>query len=97
MLNHIETIMEKTKSLTLTSPTHRVAGSSWQRLVLGTALVAGLLVAGCKHGEPAEEAPTVTVQVGAAENTAISLKVIADATLYPRDQAAIVPKVTSHC
>jgi len=33
--------------------------------------------------------------VGAAENGPIQLKVIADAVLYPRDQAAIVPKVVA--
>jgi HlyD family secretion protein len=96
MLKHIEMTMEKTKSLILTSKTYRVAGRmNWQHCLMGTALVAGLLVTGCKPQEAAEEAPTVTVQVGAAENTAISLKVIADATLYPRNQAAIVPKVSS--
>lgn len=96
MLKQIEMTMEKTKSPVLTSKAYRLAGRfNWQHCVMGTALVAGLLVAGCKPQEAAEEAPTVTVQVGAAENTAISLKVIADATLYPRNQAAIVPKVSS--
>src|SRR5258708_14872970 len=60
---------------------------------MGVALVAGLLLSGCKPKVDAEEAPTVTVQVGAAENQPIQRKVIADAVLYPRDQAAIVPKV----
>src|SRR6185312_8133296 len=59
------------------------------------ALLAGLLASGCKPKEEAEEAPTVTVQVGDAEKGPISRKVIVDATLYPRDQAAIVPKVTA--
>jgi HlyD family secretion protein len=63
--------------------------------LIGVALVAGFLLSGCKSGEPAEEAPTVTVQVGAAEAGPIQLKVIADAVLYPRDQAAIVPKVVA--
>src|SRR5882762_733437 len=61
--------------------------------LLGVALVADLLLSGCKPAAPAEDAPTVTVQVGAAENQPIQLKVIADAVLYPRDQAAIVPKI----
>jgi len=63
--------------------------------LLGFALVAGLLLSGCKAAAPAEDAPTVTVQVGAAENEPIQLKVIADAVLYPRDQAAIVPKIVA--
>jgi multidrug efflux pump subunit AcrA (membrane-fusion protein) len=62
---------------------------------MGVALVAGMLLSGCKPKVDAEEAPTVTVQVGAAENQPIQLKVIADAVLYPRDQAAIVPKVVA--
>jgi HlyD family secretion protein len=57
--------------------------------------VAGLFLTGCSSKEAPEEAPTVTVQVDAAENEPIQRKVIADATLYPRDQAAIVPKVSS--
>jgi multidrug efflux pump subunit AcrA (membrane-fusion protein) len=60
---------------------------------LGFALAAGLLLSGCKTATPAEDAPTVTVQVGAAEIQPIQLKVIADAVLYPQDQAAIVPKI----
>jgi multidrug efflux pump subunit AcrA (membrane-fusion protein) len=63
--------------------------------LLGVALVADLLLSGCKPAAPAEDAPTVTVQVGAAENEPIQLKVIADAVLYPRDQAAIVPKIVA--
>ena len=71
-------------------------GSIWRSAgLLGVALVAGFLLAGCKTATPAEDAPTVTVQVGAAENEPIQLKVIADAVLYPRDQAAIVPKVVA--
>jgi HlyD family secretion protein len=37
----------------------------------------------------------VTVQVDAAEKGPIQRKVVTDAVLYPRDQAAIVPKVVS--
>jgi hypothetical protein len=62
---------------------------------LGVVVVAGFLLSGCNSAAPAEEAPTVTVQVGAAENEPIQLKVIADAVLYPLDQAAIVPKIVS--
>ena len=42
-----------------------------------------------------EASPTVTVQVDAAEKAPIQRKVVTDAVLYPRDQAAIVPKVAS--
>ncbi len=89
--------MEKTKSTLLRSITHRSGGrAAWRSAgLLGVALVADLLLSGCKPAAPAEDAPTVTVQVGAAENEPIQLKVIADAVLYPRDQAAIVPKIVA--
>src|SRR5258708_15472005 len=89
--------MEKTKSMLLRSITHRSGSrATWRSAgLLGFALVAGLLLSGCKAAAPAEDAPTVTVQVGAAENAPIQLKVIADAVLYPRDQAAIVPKISA--
>jgi HlyD family secretion protein len=88
---------EKTKTILLRSVTHRGGYSAIWRSAgfLGVALVASLLLSGCKPQETPEEAPTVTVQVGAAENQPIQLKVIADAVLYPRDQAAIVPKVVA--
>jgi HlyD family secretion protein len=58
-------------------------------------LLAGLVLTGCGAKPEAEVAPTVTVQVGAAENGPIQRKVIADATLYPLDQAAIVPRIAA--
>ncbi len=56
---------------------------------------AGLLFSGCGTKEAAEATPTVTVQVDAAEKGPIQRKIVTDAVLYPRDQAAIVPKVIS--
>jgi RND family efflux transporter MFP subunit len=58
-------------------------------------LLAGLILTGCSAKPEPEVAPTVTVQVGAAENGPIQRKVIADATLYPLDQAAIVPRIAA--
>ena len=54
-----------------------------------------LLLAGCSSKDAGEEAPTVTVQVAAAENTSIQNQISADAVLYPLDQAAIVPKISA--
>jgi RND family efflux transporter MFP subunit len=62
---------------------------------LGVLLAAGILFSGCGTKEAAEATPTVTVQVDAAEKGPIQRKVVTDAVLYPRDQAAIVPKVVS--
>jgi len=56
---------------------------------------AGILFSGCGTKEAAEATPTVTVQVDGAEKGIIQRKVVTDAVLYPRDQAAIVPKVVS--
>ena len=87
--------MENTQSSIRTASTARAAGTNWHHYFLGAALVASFLLGGCKPKEEAEEAPTVTVQVGDAEKGPISRKVITDATLYARDQAAIVPKVAA--
>lgn len=58
-------------------------------------LSAGLLFSGCSKPGEAETTPTVTVQVDAAEKGPIQRKIVTDAVLYPRDQAAIVPKIAS--
>ena len=58
-------------------------------------LAAGMLFSGCGAKGDVEASPTVTVQVDAAEKGPIQHKVITDAVLYPRDQAAIVPKIVS--
>src|SRR5580700_8160012 len=62
---------------------------------LSVLLTAGILFSGCSSKGEVEASPTVTVQVDAAEKGPIQRKVVTDAVLYPRDQAAIVPKVVS--
>lgn len=57
--------------------------------------LATLALFGCSPKNAGEAAPTVTVQVATAEKEAIESKVTADATLFPRDQAAIVPKISA--
>jgi RND family efflux transporter MFP subunit len=61
----------------------------------GVLLAAGILFSGCGSKGEVEAAPTVTVQVDAAEKEPIQRKVVTDAVLYPRDQAAIQAKVVS--
>lgn len=63
--------------------------------LLGAALAAALFSSGCRQTGAAEANPTVTVQVGAAENKTIERKVTAEATLYPLEQSAIVPKISA--
>ena len=73
-----------------------IYGSRWAGGLLGLTLAAALLSSGCaKGGDAVEAAPTVTVQVGAAENQTIEKKVIAEGTLYPLEQSAIVPKMSA--
>ncbi len=75
------------------NPANRMARATWPlaAMVLG----AILLVQGCSSGEEKAVEANVTVQAAAAENANIQDKISADAILYPRDQAAIVPKVVA--
>jgi HlyD family secretion protein len=61
------------------------------------ALVACLLVCGCSKKEEAEAeaAPEVPVQVAPVQQASIRRLVEADAVLFPRDQASIVPKISA--
>src|SRR5437899_4074413 len=73
-----------------------ILASRWAGGLFGVALAATLISSGCSRGgDSVEAAPTVTVQVGAAENQTIERKVIAEATLYPLEQSAIVPKISA--
>ena len=73
---------------------HKMEAGRTVRFIVFLA-AAGILFSGCGSKEAAEATPTVTVQVDAAEKGSIQRKVVTDAVLYPRDQAAIVPKVVS--
>jgi len=63
------------------------------RILLGSALVATLVVVGCKKEEA--PAPEVTVQAEHPEQGAISEHITADAILAPLAQAAIQPKIAA--
>jgi len=59
------------------------------------AALAGMLLAvGCSS-EKADTEPTVTVQVAAVEKTTIQHTIKTQAILFPRQQAAIVPKISA--
>lgn len=90
--------MSGDKKAMRTSSLHKsghMVGIRWAGGLLGMALAAGLFSSGCGKENRVEAAPTVTVQVGAAENQTIERKVTAEATLYPLEQSAIVPKITA--
>src|SRR5271169_6871017 len=54
----------------------------------------GLLLVSCSKNEGKEE-PTVSVQVAAVEKTTIQRTINTEAILFPRQQAAIVPKISA--
>jgi HlyD family secretion protein len=77
--------------------THGKLGNLQRRIlaVSGAAALAGLLIsAGCSSDKGDQE-PTVTVQVAPVEETTIQHTISAQAILYPRQQAAIVPKISA--
>lgn len=49
----------------------------------------------CSSQQVSEQPPTVTVQVATAQLRSIQQIVTSDATLYPRNQAAVVPQITA--
>lgn len=72
------------------APAHR------RRIALAAGFIAsGLaLLSGCSKNEPKDE-PTVTVQVAPVEKTTIQHTIATQAILFPRAQAALVPKITA--
>src|SRR3984885_6599291 len=58
-------------------------------------ILGSLVPCGCSSNNAADVSPTVAVQVAMVNVTSIDNIVIADAVLYPRDQAAITPKVSA--
>ncbi|MGC1171412.1 MAG: efflux RND transporter periplasmic adaptor subunit [Candidatus Acidiferrales bacterium] len=76
-------------------PATRAASGAWPLAAL--LLGASFLAQGCssKDDKEGEANVTVSVQAATAENATIQDKMSADAILYPRDQAAIVPRVNA--
>ena len=64
-------------------------------LMLGLiAVLISMTAVSCSKGEKEAE-PVVTVQVAVAEHGKIEQVITSDAILFPKDQAAITPKVTA--
>lgn len=98
--NIMETTQPPTSPLTALlqarCPLERTRRTRRARSAAAAAVVAtALLFFGCSSNESGDETPTVTVQVAAAQNETIQSQVTADAILYPRDQASIVPKISA--
>ena len=68
----------------------------YSRLAAGLAAAAGLLLvmAGCSSDQGNKE-PIVTVQIVPVEKTTIQHTINTQAILFPRQQAAIVPKISA--
>ena len=68
---------------------------SWLLAIAGVTAVASVLISvGCSSDKGDQE-PTVTVQVAAVEKTTIQQTINTQAVLFPRQQAAIVPKISA--
>jgi HlyD family secretion protein len=65
------------------------------RPLLGFTALAGLLVAAACSGNTADKEPTVSVQVAQVEKTTIQHVIKTQAILFPRQQAAIVAKISA--
>jgi multidrug efflux pump subunit AcrA (membrane-fusion protein) len=69
-------------------PAHR-------RSLLGFAALAGLLVSAACSGDKGDKEPTVSVRVAQVEKTTIQHVIKTQAILFPRQQAAIVAKISA--
>ena len=71
--------------------------ANWPRCArwLLAVTAAGALLTACSSQQVSEPPPSVTVQVATAQLQPIRQIVTSDATLYPRDQAAVVPQITA--
>jgi multidrug efflux pump subunit AcrA (membrane-fusion protein) len=65
------------------------------RMLLTTAATAILLISAACSGEKPDKEPTVSVQVAPVEKTTIEHVIKAQAILFPRQQAAIVSKISA--
>jgi HlyD family secretion protein len=62
---------------------------------MATLVMAASLTVSCSSKNEKEVVPVVTVQAATVESKAIQATIDTDAILYPRDEAAIVPKIVA--
>ena len=72
-----------------------MAGTRAARWLLIASAAAVISLAACSSNDTSDQAPTVTVQVATADAKPIQQIVTADAILFPKDQAAIIPQVNT--
>lgn len=73
----------------------RIFPRSRHGFALGLAIFAALLLCAACSSDKGEKEPTVTVQVAPVEKTTIQRTITTQAVLFPRRQAAIVPKISA--
>lgn len=69
--------------------------SGWTRFRLAALVIAASLMASCSSKQEQEVVPVVAVEAATVESKAIQATIDTDAVLYPRDEAAIVPKIVA--
>ena len=87
-----------TRIATTSPPTvdHKPAGlRRCMRVLAGLGAAVGVLMTVSCSSDKADKEPTVTVQVAAVEKTTIQHTISTQAILFPRQQAAIVPKISA--
>ncbi|MGO9590215.1 MAG: efflux RND transporter periplasmic adaptor subunit [Candidatus Acidiferrales bacterium] len=67
----------------------------WTRFRMAALIVAASLMVSCSSEKEKEVVPVVTVQAATVASKTIQATIDTDAILYPRDEAAIVPKVVA--
>src|SRR5579862_7266355 len=74
---------------------NRKAGRNWMQASAAFAMIAALMIFTSCSSEPGEKEPLVTVQVAPVEKTDIQRTITTQAILFPKQQAAIVPKISA--
>lgn len=67
----------------------------WRTASAAAAMIAVSIIFTSCSSEPGEKEPLVTVQVAAVEKTDIQRTISTQAILFPRQQAAIIPKISA--
>jgi HlyD family secretion protein len=69
--------------------------TGWVLLLVAALVMATGPMVSCSSKNEPEVAPVVTVQAATVESKTIQARIDTDAILYPRDEAAIVPKIVA--
>ncbi len=87
--------MEETNSAMSVSTKIFDRSCGWTRFRMAVLIAAASLMVSCSSENGKEVVPVVTVQAATVASKTIQATIHTDAILYPRDEAAIVPKVVA--